>query len=321
METSPLRFGGVVHGSQAIETARTLEQLGFDFVADGEHIMRGMPPTASDAALVSLAAVAGATSRIRLLTAAVLTPLYHPVWLAKLTNTLDIVSGGRLTLGVGVGGEHPKEFEALGLSVEHRGARTDECLDALKRLWTQEKVSYHGRHFSFQGVSIVPPPVQRPHPPIWVSGRKEPAMRRAARIGNGWLPMFYSPQQYRDSVSQIRAFADETGNNLSGFGWGIFLFGSMYASREESARIAADALGQGFVSRERDWVDIVGSNCLLGSSRDWIRRLQEYVEAGARQFLLSWICRPEDDERHIRSVAEEIIPELRARAQQLVPGQ
>ena len=319
MGTAPLRFGGVFGGSHAVETVRTLERLGFDFVADGEHIMRGTPPQPSDAALVSLAAVAGATTRVRLLTAAVLTPLYHPVWLAKLTTTLDIVSGGRLTLGIGVGGEHPGEFEALGVSVKQRGARTDECLDALRRLWTQETVSYHGRHFSFEEVSIVPPPVQRPHPPIWVTGRKEPAMRRAARVGNGWLPMFYSPQQYRDSVSRIRAVADELRRDLTGFGWGVFLFGSMYPSREESARVAAQALGQNFLSGDRGWADIVGAYCLLGSPQDWIHRLQEYVDAGARHFLISWIGRSQDQDRQMRATAEEVMPALRTEQRRRVP--
>lgn len=319
MATSPLRFGGIVGGADTAESARRLERLGFDFVANGEHLMRGNPPAPTDAALVSLAAAAGATSRIRLLASAVLTPLYHPVWLAKLANTLDVVSGGRLTLGVGVGGEHRHEFEALGLSVNDRGTRTDECLDALRRLWTESSVSYAGRHFSFREVSIVPPPVQRPHPPIWVCGRREAAMRRAARVGNGWLPMFYSPEQYGSSVNHIRAFASAARRDLTGFEWGVFLFGCMAGSRKEAARMAAAALGEGFLSRGRDWVDIVGSYCLLGAPRNWIERLQEYVAAGARHFLLTWIGRPEDDERQLRTIAEEIIPALRAQASQVIP--
>lgn len=312
MDAAPLRFGGVFGGSRGIETARTLERLGFDFVADGEHVMRGMPPQPSDAALVSLAAVAGATAHVRLLAAAVLTPLYHPVWLAKLATTVDVVSGGRLTLGIGVGGEHPKEFAALGVPVKERGARTDECLEALRRLWTQDHVVYRGRHFSFEDVSIVPRPVQRPHPPIWVTGRKESAMRRAARLGDGWLPMFYTPKQYSDSVSRIRAFADRSGRDLTGFGWGVFLFGTMDPSREESARIAAAGLGKNFLSGDRGWAAMVGAYCLLGSAHDWIVRLREYVDAGARHFLIGWLGRPEDQDRLIRATAEEVIPALRA---------
>jgi probable F420-dependent oxidoreductase len=172
--------------SETARQARWMEDLGYEYFSAGEHFMRGNPPGPTHATLPLLAVAAGATERIRLLSSVLLAPFYHPVVLAKLTATLDIASGGRLTLRVGVGGEFPVEFEAAGLDVKQRGRRTNECLEALRRLWTQEHVTYQGRHFQFTDVTLNPPPAQQPHPPIWVAGRREGAMRRAARYGDGW---------------------------------------------------------------------------------------------------------------------------------------
>ena len=160
MNSIDLHFGsGLPFGeAETASSARWLEELGYEYLSVGEHFMRGNPPGASSAGLPVLAVAAGATERIRLLSAILLVPFYHPVMLAKLTSTLDIASNGRLTLGVGVGGEFPVEFEAAGLDVKQRGRRTDECLDALRRLWTEEHVSVEGRHFQFSDVTINPPP-------------------------------------------------------------------------------------------------------------------------------------------------------------------
>ncbi|HZA23771.1 MAG TPA: LLM class flavin-dependent oxidoreductase, partial [Dehalococcoidia bacterium] len=117
MTCPELHFGAsmVLGASEATAEARWLEDLGYDYIAAGEHFMRGNPPGATNAALPLLAVAAGATEKIRVLSSILLTPFYHPLMLAKLSTTLDIASGGRLTLGVGVGGEFPVEFQAAGL--------------------------------------------------------------------------------------------------------------------------------------------------------------------------------------------------------------
>ena len=178
--TPDLHFGAGMTSS-AEETARQakwLEELGYEYFSAGEHYMRGTPPSPTHASLPLLAVAAGATERIRLLSAIVLIPFYHPTVLAKLTATLDIASGGRLTLGVGVGGEYPVEFQAAGLKVRNRGRQTNECLEVLRRLWLGETVTYQGRHFQFEDVAINPRPTQRPHPPVWVSGRRDAAIAK-----------------------------------------------------------------------------------------------------------------------------------------------
>ena len=172
MPPPTLFFGASMpfEGEDTVAQARWIEDLGYEYFSVGEHFMRGNPPLPSSAALPALGVAAGATERIRLLSSVLLTPFYHPTVLAKLTATLDIASGGRLTLGVGVGGEIPEEFEAAGLNVKQRGSRTDECLAVLRRLWTEQRVSYQGRHFQLHDVFLNPPPTPETTPPYLGSG-------------------------------------------------------------------------------------------------------------------------------------------------------
>src|SRR5215472_13721564 len=156
------------------EAARLAENLGYDYLCSGEHMMFHGPVPNS---LITLAVAAGVTSRIKLMSTVVLLPLYTPMVLAKMTSVLDVASEGRYHMGIGVGGEFPKEFEACGVPVKQRGSRSNEALEIITRLWTEKDVSFDGRYSKFSGVTLDPQPIQRPHPPIWVAGRKEPAMR------------------------------------------------------------------------------------------------------------------------------------------------
>jgi probable F420-dependent oxidoreductase len=310
-----LYFGGTLPGGmdETVAGARQLEALGFEYAATGEHFMRGNPPLPTGTALPVLGVAAGATTRIRLLSSIVLAPLYHPVMLAKLAATLDVASGGRLTLGVGIGGEFPVEFEAMAVPVKERGARTDESLALVKRLWTEQHVHHTGRFYRLDDVTLSPPPVQRPHPPIWVSGRRDGAMRRAARFGDGWLPYFYSPAQYRESVTRITAVAEEAGRDLARFQWAHFAFICIADTREEAARIAAERLGGRYSSRA-EMLSIVGSYCILGPVPECVRQVEAYVDAGARHIIFGWYGRPDEILRQMETVAREIIPAVRTSA-------
>ena len=308
-----LHFGsGASLGAAEIAAeARWLEELGFEYISVGEHFMRGSPPGPTQAALPLLAVAAGATDRIRLLSSIVLVPFYHPLVLAKFAATLDIASQGRLTLGVGVGGEFPVEFEAAGLNPRQRGRRTDECLEVVRRLWTQDTVSFQGRHFQLDDAAINPRPHQDPHPPVWVAGRRDAAMRRAVRYGDGWLPYFYSPERYVDSVEKIHSFAAGESRDLSGFHWGLFPYISIYPTEEGAAHTAAEALGGRYLYGG-DFLNIVRNYCLLGPPEQCAERLQEYIDAGARHIVFSIACPREDRERHIDDIANRLIPLVKA---------
>src|SRR5262249_26385646 len=156
--------------------------------------------------LIGLSIAAGATTKIKLMSTVVLLPLYNPMVLAKLTSVLDVASNGRYHMGIGIGGEFPKEFEACAVPVKQRGSRSNEALGVIPRLWTEEKVTCDGRYTKFAGVTISPHPAHKPHPPIWVAGRKEPAMRRAALYADGWLPYMYTPEMLNESIGKIKQF-------------------------------------------------------------------------------------------------------------------
>ena len=315
MPVDSLHFGAnlTLEVEETARQARWMEELGFEYFSAGEHFMRGDPPGPSHASLPVLAVAAGATTSIRLLSSIVLAPFYHPLMLARMTATLDAASNGRLTVGVGIGGEYPAEFENSGLRVNQRGRRTDECLDVMRRLWKGEKVDFDGRHFQLSGAEINPPPLQRPHPPVWVSGRRDAAMQRAARFGEGWVPYFFDPSRYRDSVEKIEAFADKHGRTLSGFQWGFFPYISIYETEQEAAEIAARQLGGQYLYGG-DFINIVRRYCLLGTAEQCAERLQEYIDAGARHIVFSITCRPEDRERHIEDIAAKLVPMFRSKS-------
>jgi len=311
--TSPdLHFGAAVPFGEAdtVSNARWLENLGFEYFSVGEHYMQGSPPLPTSAALPLLGVAAGATENIRLLSSVILAPFYHPTVLAKLATTLDNASGGRLTLGVGIGGEFTEEFEAAGLNVKQRGSRTNECLDIVRRLWSGDRVTFQGNHFHLNEVALNPTPTQKPHPPIWVAGRRAAAMLRAARYGDGWYPYFYSPERYKDSVEKITQFAQEAGRDISSFQWAFLPYISIYPTVEEAARVAVKAAGAQY---RGDFERVVPNYWALGPVEKCVDRLVEYVEAGARHIIFGASCPAEDWARHMETISSEIIPRLRER--------
>ncbi|PKB83234.1 MAG: hypothetical protein BZY88_02785 [SAR202 cluster bacterium Io17-Chloro-G9] len=312
MAQNDLHFGAgmALDASQTAFQAKWMEDLGYEYLSAGEHFMRGSPPGSTDTALPLLAVAAGSTEKIRLLSSILLTPFYHPLLLAKFTATLDIASQGRLTLGIGIGGEFPVEFQAAGLEVKQRGRRTNECLECLRLLWSGEPVNFQGKHFQFTDASINPLPAQKPHPPIWVSGRREAAMERAVKFGDGWMPYFYDPARYRDSVNKIHEIAQTHNRDLSQFQWAFFPYISIYPTVEEAATVAAQALGGRYLYGS-DFIEIVHRYCLLGPVEDCSARLKEYIEAGARHIVFSITCPREDRARHIETIAKELIPSFR----------
>ena len=192
MPTPDLTFGcslSVDEYSDVPEFARRAEALGFDRVTMGEHLMDGNPPSPTVLGLPAMAAAAGATRTIRVMTGIVIAPLYDPVLLAKSVTTVDVVSGGRLDFGIGISGQRGTkiEFDAVGVSVRTRGRRTDEMLQVMKRLWTEEHVSHHGDFFDFDDVTLVPTSTQKPHPPIWVACSQKDTFTLAGQKGIGAL--------------------------------------------------------------------------------------------------------------------------------------
>jgi probable F420-dependent oxidoreductase len=307
---SEVEFGiGLRRPDNVAVDAAQAEGLGYHFVSTGEHVFFHGPVNNG---LILLAAAAGATRNIRLMSTITLVPLYPPALLAKQVATLDIVSGGRFHLGVGVGGEYAKEFEACGVPVGERGARTDEALEMMKRLWTEEDVSLEGRFTTLSGVSLSPKPLQKPHPPIWISGRSEAAMRRCARQGTGWLPYMYTPEKLASSLETIGRFTHEAGRSEL-VRPGLFIFFAVHEDRAKAVEMATDRLS---VQYNQDFSKLVGRYALAGDPDDCIGRLSEYVDAGARTIILNSACPSEYTIRNEELLAREVLPAFGSRARE-----
>jgi probable F420-dependent oxidoreductase len=189
-----INTGPCAEPETAAKVARAAEAAGFESVWTGEHVVLPDPQAPPSPAppehpmldpAVALAFLAGQTERLRLATGIIILPQRNPVVLAKELASVDVLSGGRLIAGVAAGYLKP-EFDAIGVPFETRGARTDEFIDVLRALWTQEKPAFEGPSVQFRGVDAQPRPVQKPHPPIVVGGTSPPALRRAVTRGNGW---------------------------------------------------------------------------------------------------------------------------------------
>ena len=294
MTTPKLTFGcslGVERYWDVAEFARRAESLGFERVSMGEHLMDGNPPRPTVLNLPAMAAAAGAASTLRVMTGIVIVPLYDPVLLAKMVSTVDVISGGRLDFGIGISGQRGTkvEFDAVGVSTRTRGRRTDEMLRVMKRLWTEEKVAHQGEFFNFDDVTLAPFPVQKPHPPIWVAGRSEAAMRRAALLGDGWYPYLFTVRRLKASKDMINQFAAEAGRDLTGFHWGLNQPTSIAADKAEAFAVAVANVGQRYVTAERSAEDIAQALCVSGTPRDCIKAIEERVDAGVRDFNFGFL--------------------------------
>lgn len=263
------------------EIFQAVEELGFDAIWTGEHIVFHRPILD---AVPLLAGVAAVTKRVRLGPAAILAPLRHPTILAKELASLDIMSGGRLTVAAGVGGDYPKEFEACGVPMARRGRRMTETIEILRKYWTQERFSYSGEIFHLDEVWMTPKPVQPGGPPIWLAGRSDAAISRAARLGDGFMPYMYTPQRCRDSFEELRAKARELGIALRpGFTWSAFAYLSINDSPARARELGLRDLSWRYGKDFSAWVD---KYCVHGEPETCIRELRRFVDAGARHLAL-----------------------------------
>ena len=167
--------------------------------------------------VTTLSFVASQTSRITLGFSVLILPLRHPVLNAKMVTTLDVLSGGRVVFGAGLGWM-PEEFEGMGADYRTRGRVTDESIEMFKALCTEETASYSGRHFSISGKSFYPKPLQKPHPPIWIGGGSKAAMRRAARLGDVWFPMTLDADSLVAQAAALRRMCEENGREPGSVG-------------------------------------------------------------------------------------------------------
>lgn len=228
--------------------------------------------------LTFLAAVAGRTERIRIGTDVVVVPFRDPLVLAKQCATLDVLSGGRFCPGFGVGPLGAPEWSATGRTLERRGARTDEAIEIIQRLWTGRPVGFEGRFFRYEDAVIAPTPVQSPLP-IWIGGRSEAAVRRVARVGSGWFSGLATAAQVEPVIEAIRRVSADHGRPIPPQNLGADF--AVHIGSEDDAAV------QHSLQAVRAFTDLDPRELIaVGTVEDVVARIEAFRAVGVRTFAL-----------------------------------
>jgi probable F420-dependent oxidoreductase len=275
-----------------------VEELGFDGAWTQEQVL-GSARTLSP--LETMTYAAACTKRIRLGCAVFVTPLHNPLHLAKAIGSLDHLSGGRVDVGVAAGGRG-RPFEAFGVDPEKPVARFNEGIALMKALWTEREVSFDGRIWKLDGAAMEPKPVQKPHPPIWVGGNHPDALRRAARIGDGFIGAgSQTTAAFAEQVRILRAALAERDRDPSTLAIGKRVYIHVDDDRARArARISAALEGH----YGRGGLDAVA---IAGPPAECVAGLRQVLDAGAETILLNPL---RDDREQLERFAAEVIPEL-----------
>jgi alkanesulfonate monooxygenase SsuD/methylene tetrahydromethanopterin reductase-like flavin-dependent oxidoreductase (luciferase family) len=283
------------------DEARRTEELGFDLLSAGEHLFFHGPVSN---AFVTLAAAAAVTERVRLVSALTILPLYPMVLAAKQAATVDRISRGRFELGLGLGGEYPKEFAASGVLVSGRAARVEESLPALLDLLAGKTVTGSGTYGSLDGLRLEPPPVQ-PRVPIWMGGRRPAAMRRAGRFADVWLPYMMTPDSYACGLAAVTDAAGDAGRPSGAVNGGLFVWGSVDESAGRARREAVGAVSRLY---QQDFEPLADQYLLHGRPDAVAARIAEYAAAGVRSLIFAPACPPERRADVVALFAQAVLP-------------
>jgi probable F420-dependent oxidoreductase len=250
-----------------------------------------------------LSYIAGRLRKMKFGTSTLVLPTRNPIVLAKELATLDFLSQGRLFPAIGLGGEESKDLQAVGIEHRTRGGRTDEMIMLLRRLWSEENVSFRGKHFALDGVTITPRPWQKNGPPIWIGGRSEAALRRTGRLGDGWLVSSVSAGEVRQGIESIRGYAASADRQVSDDHYGVLIPFYFSDRVEKAVEIGGRAI--------RPRADLPTAEFTAFGTPDQVRqRVGAYISAGASKFIMR-PCGPFDGWREqVAILAREVIQPL-----------
>ena len=292
--------------NELVAFVELVDQCGYDSLWVGDHI--SFPVPIFDP-LLQLAQAGVVSRRLTLGTSVLLLPLRHPTPVAKQVTTLDHLTEGRLILGVGVGGEFPKEYAACDVPHNERGARLAEGVQVLRKFFSGEPVSHKGRFYGpFEDVPMRPPPRQLGGPPIWFAGRNEMALRRVGQLGDGYLAYVITPDMYRTALETIAVAADAAGRSPGPFGTGHLLFTRLDNSYQTALDRATETLS---VRYAMDFRRAAAKYCALGKPEQVAERIREFHAAGVRHVVLDLLGRYEERRQQIEWFAAKTLPLLR----------
>jgi len=308
--SSALTYGVITTATNvedARATAERAESQGWDSLWVGDHVAFTIPIYDP---LIQLAMLGAFSKKLRLGTSVYLLPLRHPVPVAKQVATLDRMLGGRLEFGVGVGGEFANEYAACGVPLRERGARLDEGIRLLRKLWSGESVTHEGRFYPLKDVRMLPPPAQR-ELPIYCGGRSDAALARIGRLADGWISYVVTAEQYRAGLEKIAAAAASASRALARFHTGHLLFALVRNSYEDALDGATEHLSRRYAM---DFRKAAQRYAALGKPADVAARIAELHRAGVRNIILDVVGRAEEREEQIARFAAEVRPLLGSRA-------
>ena len=295
----------VSSASAARETAQKAEALGYDSLWVGDHVAFPVPILDP---LLQLAQLAAFSERLTLGTGVYLLPLRHPVPVAKQVATLDLLCGGRLIFGVGVGGEFPNEYAACGVPHAERGARLSEAIPLLRKLWSGETVESHGRFFPLPPTQMLPRPQQPGGPPLWGGGHSEAALERLGRLGDGWISYVVTPERYVQGLERIACEAGRAGRSPLRFGSGHLLFTCIDDSFERAWDHATQHLSRRYAS---DFRAAAKRYAALGRPEDVAERVDAFLRAGVRHVVVDLVGPLAERDAQLERFAREVRPLLR----------
>lgn len=299
---APILHVGINPGFGHFDLVPEVERYGFDSIWVSEHILFHGPVFE---ALTMLSFYAAQAPKLTLGTAVYLMPLRHPTITAKTAGTLDLLSNGRLILGIGVGGEYVKEFEACAIPIKQRGGRTDEGIAVVKKLWSEDHVSYSGRYYQLNDVTMEPKPARKGGPPIWVAGRSDAAITRAAKLGDGYLPYLFTTERYKSSLSKVREIAFAAGRNPADVAAGHYLFFCIADSKDEARKIAGDQLT---LQYNQAFHNLIDRFVAFGTAEECAETIQKFVDGGARNIILIPATPKSMVDDQVRRAGEELLP-------------
>ncbi|HEY5724398.1 MAG TPA: TIGR03619 family F420-dependent LLM class oxidoreductase [Methylomirabilota bacterium] len=257
--------------------------------------------------MTTLAAIAARTTSLKFGPSVIVLPYRTPVVAAKEMATVDWLSRGRLFPAVGVGVELPREFEASGVAFRERGRRTDEAIRVIRMLWTQDEVTFQGEFYKLDRISVLPKPWQNP-PPIWIGGKSEAAQKRTARLGDGWMPSFITPDEFRAGVERVQELAVAEGREVPADHFGTLINFALADSPEAAAAMAGPYIPRGRVDEAT-----IRQCTAFGPAEIVAGRIEEYVKGGGSKFILRPLCPPEAMLDQLARLAAEVIPAFHAR--------